>query len=160
LIRKVICMIGRAVWFAACAGLPWVVSLVMTGAHPIAATSIVVCSSFVAMALAESRKTMVRRLERWARRMLLRVLRDPVSTTEGATIEAQFWGAWAVLGRDERAVLTQIAERLCVGYADYGRLDIAHDKRDFARERINETFDWLVYDAIRELRSLHCRQAQ
>ncbi len=57
-----------------------------------------------------------------------------------------------VLGEDEVRVLTRIAARLLRGAEIYGRLDVAHDRRDFATEAREEIEDSLVYFACQHLR--------
>lgn len=52
------------------------------------------------------------------------------------------------LGSDELRVLTRIAERLVVGSKQYGRLDIAADRRDWDEEARQEALDLAVYAAI------------
>lgn len=56
------------------------------------------------------------------------------------------------LGEDERLVLTALARRLRLGQQRYGRLDLAHDRRDWRNERGAELEDMLVYTAIEEVR--------
>lgn len=53
----------------------------------------------------------------------------------------------AQLAGDELAVLTLIAERLLCGRERYGELRVATDRRDFAREALEEAADGLVYAA-------------
>ena len=55
------------------------------------------------------------------------------------------------LGADERRVLLALARRLLAGQAHYGKLDLAHDGRDWRRERAEELADALVYGAIAEV---------
>ena len=57
----------------------------------------------------------------------------------------------ASLGADERRVLLVLARRLLAGQRAYGRLDIAHDRRDWRKERGEELADVLVYTAIGEV---------
>lgn len=56
------------------------------------------------------------------------------------------------LGVDEVRVLARIAGRLLRGAEIYGRLDVARDARDFAKEAREEIEDSLVYFACRWLR--------
>lgn len=56
------------------------------------------------------------------------------------------------LGEDEVRVLARIASRLLRGAEIYGRLDVAGDRRDFAKEAREEIEDGLVYFACRWLR--------
>lgn len=58
----------------------------------------------------------------------------------------------ALLGEDERRVLTEIALRLEVGAAQYGRLQIASDRRSWTTEASEEFMDAAVYLAIAMLR--------
>lgn len=58
----------------------------------------------------------------------------------------------ALLGEDERRVLTEIALRLEVGAAQYGALDIAKDRRRWTTEASEEFLDASVYLAIAMLR--------
>lgn len=60
----------------------------------------------------------------------------------------------AELGPDEVRVLTRLAARLLEGQRRYGRLDVAHDRRDWRAERGDEIADLLVYSAIGELATL------
>jgi hypothetical protein len=55
------------------------------------------------------------------------------------------------LGDDEVRVLLVLARRLAAGQRTYGRLDVAHDQRDWRRERAEELADVLVYTAIAEV---------
>lgn len=59
----------------------------------------------------------------------------------------------ALLGEDERRVLTEIALRLEVGAAQYGALDIARDRRQWSTEASEEFMDAAVYLAIAMLRA-------
>jgi hypothetical protein len=56
------------------------------------------------------------------------------------------------LGDDERRVLTAIAQRLLVGRAAYGALDISTDPRDWKAEGAQEALDLAVYLAAELLR--------
>lgn len=58
----------------------------------------------------------------------------------------------ALLGEDERRVLTEIARRLECGAAQYGALDIAKDRRRWSTEASEEFMDAAVYLAIAMLR--------
>lgn len=53
--------------------------------------------------------------------------------------------AWRRLGRDERAVLVEIAQGLVAGRRVYGELRLARDRRDLEREALEEVRDALVY---------------
>jgi hypothetical protein len=55
------------------------------------------------------------------------------------------------LGDQEIAVLTVLARRLLAGQRAYGRLDLAHDARDWRKERADECADLLIYSAIAEV---------
>jgi hypothetical protein len=55
------------------------------------------------------------------------------------------------LGTAEVQVLTWVAQRLAKGQAQYGRLDLEHDQRDWTRERSEELGDAVVYSALLEL---------
>jgi len=57
------------------------------------------------------------------------------------------------LGTDEKRVLLALARRLLAGQREYGKLDVAHDGRDWKRERAEELADALVYGAIAEVAS-------
>lgn len=70
----------------------------------------------------------------------------------GADYRAALADKAAGLGDDELRVLCWIADRLCVGQRQYGRLDIVHDPRDWRRERSEEIADALVYSAIDDLK--------
>ena len=59
-----------------------------------------------------------------------------------------------VLGNDETEVLALVAERLAgPGRRTYGELHPATDRRDFAREALEEAADGLVYVAAALVRS-------
>ena len=62
--------------------------------------------------------------------------------------------ACADLGDQELQVLVVLARRLLAGQRAYGRLDLAHDRRDFQTERAEELQDTLVYTAIAEVASI------
>lgn len=64
------------------------------------------------------------------------------------------------LGEDEVRVLARIAGRLLLGAEIYGRLDVARDTRDFAKEAREEIEDSLVYFACQHLRSAAKGSAQ
>ena len=53
------------------------------------------------------------------------------------------------LADEEREVLLFIARRLRQGQDDYGKLDLAHDKRDLQREQAEEIADFLIYEGMR-----------
>jgi len=55
------------------------------------------------------------------------------------------------LGDEELLVLATLARRLLAGQRAYGRLDLAHDGRDWRRERAEELADAMVYDAVAEV---------
>jgi hypothetical protein len=57
----------------------------------------------------------------------------------------------AELGPEELLVLEALARRLLAGQRAYGRLDLAHDGRDWRKERGEELADALVYTAIAEV---------
>jgi len=59
---------------------------------------------------------------------------------------------WTRLGDDERRVLFAIARRLDRGSAQYGRLDIARDHRDWTKEENEEHMDAVVYATIATLK--------
>jgi hypothetical protein len=58
------------------------------------------------------------------------------------------------LGDDELRTLVWLARRLRDGQRQYGRIDLAHDVRDFRRERSEEVGDLLVYSAFAELAAM------
>ena len=60
---------------------------------------------------------------------------------------------WHELGEEEREVLLLLAARLQLGQQRIGRLDLARDSRDWAKERREEALDLLVYDAIEAVAS-------
>jgi hypothetical protein len=62
-----------------------------------------------------------------------------------------------LLGDDECRVLVYLAERLAEGARHYGRMDLANDRRDFARERAEELADALVYTAMGEVQRVVTR---
>jgi hypothetical protein len=55
------------------------------------------------------------------------------------------------MGHDEVRVMVVLARRLLEGQHTYGKLDLAHDRRDFRQERAAEIADMLVYSAFVEL---------
>ncbi len=57
----------------------------------------------------------------------------------------------AELGDQEIAVLVALARRLLLGQRQYGRLDLAHDGRDWRAQRAEEYADALTYGAIAEV---------
>jgi len=69
-------------------------------------------------------------------------------------------GSTLLLGAEELAVLRWIAVRLLAGQQTYGRLDLAHDFRDFRRERAEELADAVVYTAMSEVRRVVVREAR
>ena len=56
------------------------------------------------------------------------------------------------LGNDEVVVLAELAARILVGQEQYGRLDLANDKRDWRKEKAEEEKDWLFYVVFEDLR--------
>jgi hypothetical protein len=76
------------------------------------------------------------------------------------SMRAELDGIMPMLGAEELAVLRWIAVRLLAGQQSYGRLDLAHDGRDFARERAEELADAVVYSAMAELRRVVVRDAK
>lgn len=57
------------------------------------------------------------------------------------------------LGDDECKVLAYIGARLAMGQEQYGKLDIAGDKRDWERELTEELGDSPVYMALAVLKA-------
>ena len=57
-----------------------------------------------------------------------------------------------LLGADELAVLTLVADRLAQGQERYGLLDVATDRRCFRVEALEEAADGLVYVAVALMR--------
>jgi hypothetical protein len=74
---------------------------------------------------------------------------SPEAEREG--LERQLDAVCAELGDDEIRTLVCLARRLLEGQRCYGRLDVAHDPRDFRRERSEEIQDLLVYSAFIDL---------
>lgn len=72
-------------------------------------------------------------------------------TEGGGSSDAELLDVVAELGTDERRVLLVLARRLLQGQRQYGRLDVAGDRRDWRRERAEELADALVYGAIAEV---------
>ena len=68
--------------------------------------------------------------------------------------------ALANLGPDEAQVLALVAERLVTGRRTYGELKPARDRRDFAREALEEAADGLVYVAAGLVRAATAEQAR
>jgi hypothetical protein len=66
-------------------------------------------------------------------------------------VDAELLAVLAECGREERHVLLVLARRLLAGQHAYGRLDLAHDARDFRRERAEELADALCYGAFAEV---------
>ena len=66
-------------------------------------------------------------------------------------VDAELLNTISALGVVERMVLLALAERLLGGQVQYGRLDLAHDARDWREERADELADALVYGAIAEV---------
>lgn len=66
-------------------------------------------------------------------------------------LECELDEACAELGDDEIRTLVCLARRLREGQRCYGKLDLAHDRRDFRKERSEEIQDLLVYSAFVEL---------
>jgi len=56
--------------------------------------------------------------------------------------------ALAQLGADEAEVLAVVAERLVMGRAQYGALQLATDRRDFVDEGLQEAADLSLYLAM------------
>ena len=56
------------------------------------------------------------------------------------------------LGHDEVVVLAALAKRILVGQQQYGRLDLATDKRDWRKEKAEEEQDWLFYAVFEDLK--------
>lgn len=57
------------------------------------------------------------------------------------------------LGEQERSVLVRIAERLTIGQAEHGHLDLANDPRNWNLERFNELLDVLMYREFEALQA-------
>jgi hypothetical protein len=70
----------------------------------------------------------------------------PADTMELADI-------YAALNADERKVLLTIAQRLMVGRRQYGALDLATDRRNWAAEAQAEALDMAVYLTIEMMMS-------
>lgn len=62
------------------------------------------------------------------------------------------------LGDDELELVTLVAARARVGQRRYGRLVLAHDRRDFAVEMIEEAVDAIWYGAAVLIRLLRRRR--
>ena len=71
-------------------------------------------------------------------------------TCDREAIERDLDVACAELGDDELRVVAYLAARLLAGQRAYGQLDLAHDPRDWRRERADEIADLLVYTAFAE----------
>lgn len=71
--------------------------------------------------------------------------------TPAEVLAAELGAVACELGDDEVRVLLVLARRLLAGQRTYGRLDVAHDGRDWRRERAEELADALVYGAIAEV---------
>ena len=71
--------------------------------------------------------------------------------TPAVDVDAELLAVLAECGREERHVLLVLARRLLAGQHAYGRLDLAHDARDFRRERAEELADALCYGAFAEV---------
>jgi hypothetical protein len=77
-----------------------------------------------------------------------------MSANLARSMRAELDGIMPMLGGEELAVLRWIAVRLLAGQQTYGRLDLAHDRRDFDRERGEELADAVVYSAMAEVRRI------
>jgi hypothetical protein len=69
------------------------------------------------------------------------------SNARRAWLEAALTRAVQLLA-DEELDLLLIARRLCTGQSQYGPFDLAHDKRDFQLEALEEACDLAVYLAV------------
>jgi hypothetical protein len=77
--------------------------------------------------------------------VLIRALRAELTEFEPMS------DVWRELGPDERRALVALARRLLLGQRSYGRFDLAHDARDWRKERAEELSDALIYGAIAEV---------
>ncbi len=60
---------------------------------------------------------------------------------------------WHRLEPQAQQILLRIGQRLAAGQAEYGKMDVCADKRDFFKEAAEEALDFLVYyemDVLRE----------
>ena len=62
------------------------------------------------------------------------------------------------LGDDELLVLSRLAERLELGRATYGPLNLADRRRDFRGDAIEEVLDFALYRAMHDLRDIRSGQ--
>ena len=70
------------------------------------------------------------------------------SSARRAWFEAALTRAVQLLADEELDLLLTIATRLCTGQSQYGPFDLAHDKRDFQLEALEEACDLAVYLAV------------
>jgi hypothetical protein len=77
-----------------------------------------------------------------------------MSTIERRPLRAEMDAIVDSLAVDEIRVLNYLATRLLEGQRHYGKLDLKNDHRDFVRERGEECADFIVYDAMQEVRRL------
>lgn len=68
-------------------------------------------------------------------------------------IEVEMSEVWDKLGDDERKTILYLANRLLTGQMQYGKIDLANDKRDWSTERKAEIGDLLVYSAFEALKA-------
>ena len=69
----------------------------------------------------------------------------PDATPRKLTRRQRILGCVNVLSLDELDVLLAVAEGMVGGRHVYGALNVANDRRDFAREALEEIRDCLVY---------------
>ena len=72
--------------------------------------------------------------------------------TDRADIWEAITATCAELGRDELAVVAEVAARMLRGRSQYGALDLARDERDFKGEARAEVYDLLAYVAMDSLK--------
>ncbi len=70
-----------------------------------------------------------------------------LQTTAGRT-----WVDVSDLGEDEQRVLLRVLDRLRIGYARYGALDLDGSSKDWHKEAIEEHLDGAIYLAMDSLR--------
>lgn len=71
---------------------------------------------------------------------------------QNASTREELYAICSDLGDDEIRVMLFVAQRLAMGQAHYGKLDLRRDQRDFVREAAEEGADLMVYAACEALR--------
>ena len=75
-----------------------------------------------------------------------------VSDSDRTHAAEQLGRTLPMLGNDEVVVLAALAKRILVGQQQYGKLDLANDRRDWRKEKAEEEQDWLFYAVFEDLK--------